>query len=364
MKIEIRNIGSSEVNDVVFACWQGFVKAIDVDCGFWCDPLVVTGISGDDLGMLRIVFVYDGEQLVAVLPFHYTASTIPFMFGLWRLGGVQARMFKLPDYEFPILNGYDRKVVFAEVTAELKKKKMYDLIMADNWPEPGRGARNVQTTYLIDMPEKFDDWMLLLSSNTRQVLRRRSRKMQREFGDGLYVKEFCIKDDMTELHRCLLEVWKNSWHGRLNRQSPPDISVLERLAEHSWVRSYVLFVEKKPVATVQGYQYNRVFMDEAPAYDDKWKSYSPGLVLNYFIIKKLFDSNVPQVVDFGFGYNQYKEMLGTRAEERGQLWQGISLKGKYILFGIKFCDMLFRTGKRLFGKSSFVAKLKAKAQRG
>jgi hypothetical protein len=236
--------------------------------------------------------------------------------------------------------------------------------MADNWPAPGRGARNVQETYLIDMPEDFDAWMMMLSSNTRQVLRRRARKMQKEFGEELYVKEFCSRAEMKDLHGYLFKVWEKSWHGRLNRQSPPDINILELLADNGWVRSFVLFVDNTPIATVQGYQYNGIFMDEAPAYDDKWKKYSPGLVLNYFIIERLFKNNTPQVVDFGFGYNQYKEMLGTRAEVRGQLWQGISLKGKYILTVIRLCDTIFKIGKRFFGKSKIATKLKVKAQRG
>jgi hypothetical protein len=354
MNIEIKND---------FSEWCNFTLMPDVYCGVWCEAEVIKSINSDE-SQLKIIYVYDDNNLVAVLPFKYTSGTIPFMLGLWRLGGIHARMLKLPDYEFGIVSSYDRRVVFAEVAAELKRKKICDLVMADNWPAPGRGARNVQETYLIDMPEDFDAWMMMLSSNTRQVLRRRARKMQKEFGEELYVKEFCSRVEMKDLHGYLFKVWEKSWHGRLNRQSPPDINILELLADNGWVRSFVLFVDNTPIATVQGYQYNGIFMDEAPAYDDKWKKYSPGLVLNYFIIERLFKNNTPQVVDFGFGYNQYKEMLGTRAEVRGQLWQGISLKGKYILTVIRLCDTIFKIGKRFFGKSKIATKLKVKAQRG
>ena len=361
MKIEIRNIDSLRADDVVFAEWCEFAQDINVKCGFWCDPRVVAGMSGDDSGVLHVAFVYDADLLVAVIPFRYTDSTIPFVLGLWRLGSVRAKLMKLGDYEFPILDSYKRKALFNEVVSELKTEKICDLVMADNWPEPGATARNIQTTYLIDMPDSLDDYMSMLSSNTRQMLRRRVRKLSKESVGDISVKMFSSENEMELLNKHLETVWKQSWHGKLHRQSPPPVDLLRTLARYGWVRSYLLFIGDVPVASVQGYQYNGTFMDEAPAYDEKWKKYSPGLVLNYYILEDLFKSNCPKIVDFGFGYNQYKETLGTRAEVRGQLWYGMNFKGRFIFVILKGCDAMFKVGKFILGKTKFVKNAKRQA---
>ncbi len=335
MKIEIKND---------FSEWRRFAEQADVACGFWCDPVVVEQFAGDK-NNLRVVYVYDADILIAVLPFRYSKDTIPFKIGLWRLGGACAEMFKLPDYEFPIKNGYERKSVFFEVADWFKKKKDADLLMADNWSGTEKYVRNIQITYLIDMPDSFDEYMRLLSSNTRQVLRRKARKIARDSGKEITYRVFCKMTEMEPLYEYLYIIWEKSWHGRLKSQPPPFLNVLKKLATSGWVRSYVLFSGETPIAYIQGYQYKGIFYDEAPAYCEDWGRHSPGLVLNYFLLQDLFADNKPAVVDFGFGYNQYKEMLGTRSDVRGQLWLAISIKGMIIRMVLGICDTVFKGGK-------------------
>ncbi len=336
--------------------WCAFVALPDTSCGFWCDPSVCV--------VERVCFVYENDRLIAVLPFNYSADTIPFRLGLWRLGSIRGRMLKLIDYEFAVFGSYKRIDIFSSVVVELKKMKSFDVVMADNWPEPESYARNVQATYLIDMPSGFEELLGMLSSNTRQALRRRVRKLNRVCDERLSVRSFSKGHEMEELFGYLCMIWKKSWHGRLSQQPPPSVEFMQRIVRYGWLRFYVLFVDDIPIASVQGYQYNRVFMDEAPAYDEDWKKYSPGLVLNYYILEDLFKSNVPDIVDFGFGYNQYKEMLGNRKEIRGQLWVKTSVKGWVIIGILRFIDVIFSVGKLLLGKGSILRKVKMRMRNG
>lgn len=336
--------------------WCAFVTLPDTSCGFWCDPSVCV--------VERVCFVYEHDTLIAVLPFNYSADTIPFRLGLWRLGGMRGRMLKLIDYEFAISGSYKRIDIFNSVVVELKKMKSFDVVMADNWPEPESYARNVQATYLIDMPSSFEEWLRMLSSNTRQALRRRMRKLDGVCNEKLGVRSFSKEHEMDELLGYLGVIWKNSWHGRLGQQPPPSLEFMQNMARNGWLRFYILFVDDMPIASVQGYQYNRVFMDEAPAYDEDWKKYSPGLVLNYYILEDLFTVDVPLTVDFGFGYNQYKEMLGNRKEIRGQLWLKTSIKGWVIISVLRFIDFIFIVGKLLLGKGAFLRKVKMRIKNG
>ena len=359
---------------VALPAWMEFAARDATSCGFWCDPAVVSEMAGLAQGQSLILATVcrDGGRL-AMLPFKMSVGPVPLFVGLFRVGSVRARSLRLYDYEFAVEAGHDRPEILAGVLSAFSRERTADVVLADNcvlddqggrvaWRHSGVALRNRQPTYVVDMPSDFDAYLSSLSSNTRQILRRRVRKMQKECGDTLHARCFRNEDEMEELLKHLSAVWESSWHGRLNRQPPPALPFLRRIAREGLVRSYVLFAGDSPAASVLGFQYKGKFSDEAPAYDDRWKSLSPGLVLNYFIIEDLFRSDPPRTVDFGFGYNQYKEMLGTRREVRGQLWMPITMRGRALVSGMKACDGIYGLGKRVPGSARAIRGMKARLQ--
>jgi len=345
--------------------WEAFVQRSDVTCGFWCDPLVATRtVAAKEL---VLVTVRDESAPRAMLPFRLADTPVALSVGLLRLGAVRTRMAKLLDGAFAASAGYARDRLLAAAVSQLRAEKTCDLVMADNWPLPGNSRlppgtvpRHRQTTYLIDMPDDFEAYLGRLSSNTRQTLRRKTRRLGREAGCAIRARCYRDPDEMPELHEQLRHVWQRSWHGRLNRQPPPAPEFLRDMAAHGWVRSYILFAGERPIAAVQGYQYKGTFMDEAPAFDDKWKPHSPGLVLNYLVLQDLFATDPPETVDFGFGYNQYKETLGTRPDPRAQPWIPLTPRGRLTLAALQCCDAIFQCGKRTLGRTGAIRTLKSK----
>jgi CelD/BcsL family acetyltransferase involved in cellulose biosynthesis len=172
------------------------------------------------------------------------------------------------------------------------------------------------------------------------------------------VRCYRAESDCDELGGHLVRVWRRSWHGKLGRQAPPEAAFLREMARLGRLRSYVLMAADAPAATVLGFQHRGTFMDEAPAYDEGWKKHSPGLVLSYLLLKDLFAGDPPRQVDFGFGYNQYKEVLGTRGERRAELWLAVTPKGRAALRAARAGDWLFRAGKAALGRFGVVRRLK------
>jgi len=228
----------------------------------------------------------------------------------------------------------------------------------------GLVVRNVQDTFLVNVCGDFPAYLSGLSANTRQMLGRKLRRMERDCGSSVTLRCFRRLDEMEELRTHLVAVWKESWHGRLGRYEPPSVDFLSRLAEKGWIRSYVLFAGDEPAASVLGLQYKGRFLDEAPAHGESWRRFSPGMVLNYLVLKDLFENDPPSVVDFGFGYNQYKATLGTEAETRGEYWLPSSARGRVVVAARRACDGVFLSAKAILGRTSAVRRLKARIRRG
>ncbi len=372
--VEISVIKNAAELGSVMAVFQGFVSESSVSCGFWCDPVIVGELIDFQNGEQLIVVEVqkDGAQ-TAVLPFKFGKFDMPLFIGLWRIGVMCAQMAKLVDYDFALVRGEDRMDVLFCAADGIKSKLGCDLIVFPNCPIGNGGdkwaghqmfRRNVQSTFLLDTGCSFDEYFEKLSANTRQTLRRKLKKMRQECGERLDLKCFREVAAVCKLHECLVSVWKNSWHGRLGRQAPPSEKFLQKAASHGWLRSYILFAKGEPVSSILGFQYKGKFLDEAPAYDRAWEKYSPGSVLFLMMLEDIFSNDKPEIVDFGFGYNQYKETLGTRRERRGEIWLPVSRKGFKLAFTARLCDSMFGFGKKIPGGVSLIRWIKARIKKG
>jgi len=367
--------GRAEFDEAVSG-WKSFSDRSDVECGFWCEPEVVGELTAlSEWDNLVLVTVFSGEKTVAVLPFRLLSAPMPLSVGLWRVGRMGADAARLFDYEFAVMKGHRRLDVLLHVVASLRQtgECSADVVVIPNskLSEGGLAAlrvvdrlqgsaiRNSQPTYLVEMKADFERYLGSLSTKTRQTLKRKAEKMQRECGE-IRVRCFRAADEMSRLQTSLKDVWGKSWHGRMGRQEPPALPFLRKMARLGWIRSYVLYVDETPVASVLGFQYRGTFLDEAPAFDPRWKRHSPGLVLNYHILQDLFSRDMPDVVDFGFGYNQYKETLGTKREMRGEIWVPVSFRGRRLVFAQRVCDAVFRVGKLTLGRLGVARRLKAR----
>jgi len=379
LKTEVTVITSREDLQQALPEWQAFASDPGVQGGVWCDPVTVSETASFDKGdSVLLARLSDGGIPVAFMPFSLGSRIVSLSIGLWGVGRPRARVARLYDFNFAARENVDRLDAIEQAFAGVRDTVACDIITAPNCSIgsgnecPGTRAaglrglsvRNVQDTFLVDLSGDFDQYLSALSSNTRQTLKRKLRRIERESGAAVTAKCFRKVSDMSELRSCLAGVWQRSWHGRLGRYEPPSVSFLSRLAEEGWIRSYVLFVGDNPAASVLGLQYRGTFLDEAPAHDQRWRDHSPGIVLNYLILQDLFSVDPPRRVDFGFGYNQYKETLGTRRDTRAELWLAASGRGRGLVMARRLSDAIFKRGKMILGRSGMVRKLKERARGG
>ncbi len=109
--------------------------------------------------------------------------------------------------------------------------------------------------------------------------------------------------------------WQARTYGQRRRDSPAEVQRLKALASMGHLRSYILSEEGKAIAFVLGFQYRGRYTYEETGYDLSRSSTSPGSILTYAAIEDLFRSDVPQVLDFGFGDGAYKRTFGNSSYE-------------------------------------------------
>ncbi len=353
--------------------WNAFIASDDVEAGLFCDPRVIEGTLDFEAGQQLVLVTRRAEGVKAgMIPFKRSRRRVRLAVGMWRIGSVAATVLSLCDFEFPVRRGTDRFSMLAGASALIRRNVPCDLLVAENCAVPGPNAAsgqaarlgrrillsNLQRTYTLVMPESFESYLSGLRPKSRGNLRRQVSKLEGAAGNALALRRYSRPEAMEELIAHVAAVWNKSWHSKFGG-GPPAAAFLKGFARAGWVRSYVLFARQEPVAFVVGYQYKGRYYYESIAYDPAWQQYSPGAVLTYLMLEELFSRDRPDIVDFGFGYNQYKEVLGNRPEDRAEIRMPLSNHGAAIVRCIGTLQEVYRTGKAVAATTGLAGRLRS-----
>jgi hypothetical protein len=174
----------------------------------------------------------------------------------------------------------------------------------------------------IELPNTFDDYLASLSSATRKGIRRTAAQVEKAFGDRLSLRRF---QDVSELDSYLRDA--ESIAARTYQRSlGVGFLVDERqrarvrmLMERGWFRSYVLYLDGRPVAFEQGEAYRSRFVSVRAGYDPAYAQHRIGAYLLVKAIEDLVEDARFSVFDFGLGDAEYKRKLAHRSIEEGDL---------------------------------------------
>jgi len=353
------------------AGWISFVEQLDTEVGFWCDPRVMRCECTCFLPQSVLVAeVRAGERLVALVPFKLAPARMPLRLGLATVGSVNATRAVLYDTPFAVVEGEDRQAVLALVLSELAAARRHDLVVVSEWPAPAdgelpfAGARAVQhqTSHRIRMPETAEAYFAGLKGHARHEVRRHARRLESAMSGRLSLRCFRCVDECDEFHRLVEQVWRRSWHACVGGAPVPPVEFLSLAARHRWLRGYVLFGREEPLAYALGYQYRGVYSYHNTAYDPQHQALSPGSVMTFLFLQQLFESDPPELVDFGSGENRYKVMLCNETREQVGYWLPMTARGRLIVAATRALDASYRSAKRLLAGTGVVERLKRRVR--
>lgn len=170
--------------------------------------------------------------------------------------------------------------------------------------------------YHIDLASgTFDDYLRRYSSKTRATLIRKVRKLAEANGGSLDWREYRTPDELAEFLPVARVVSAKSYQERLLASGLPATATytetLSALAASDAVRGYLLFLKGAPIAYVQCSAVGDVLLYMHVGYDPAYARWSPGTVLQYAIVQRLFADQRFRVFDFTEGEGDHKAFFST-----------------------------------------------------
>jgi len=177
-----------------------------------------------------------------------------------------------------------------------------------------RYLRNRQPTHFFELTGTFEDYVKGFSSKIRSNIQRRGRKLETLAQGKIECRSYGHPDTVDEFYQLARRVAERSYQERLLGIAIPDtdefVEGLRRRALNDTFRGYVLLAKDQPIA----YEYYAVEQDVIDAvytgYDPDYAEGSPGIVIMYKAIERLFAERRFRYFDLGYGDGQRKKDFG------------------------------------------------------
>jgi CelD/BcsL family acetyltransferase involved in cellulose biosynthesis len=236
----------------------------------------------------------------------------------------------LTDYLGPICSLEDRDAVAETLVGWLASKEVeWDEFDAHNMPVPlgfseflvnhsdrhgfSFKAEQEETTAVLSLPPKWDDYLAFLTPKERHELKRKRRRLGRDHPDARMRSsdEASWKADLErfiELHR--------GAEGTKGRFMGPEIADFFRLIASEfiplgWLRLDVLEIADRIVAATFGFQLDNTFYLYNSAFESSLRRLSPGYILVSQLVEDAIERGLRQF-DFLRGPERYKYQFGAR----------------------------------------------------
>lgn len=333
--------------------WSSFaVTDIDSDIDYF---MAVAGNDDYVIGphVLHIRRAADHNLLVAA---RLQKLTLPLQLGYSVLGQITLRGLIVSfDGILGSQSRADEDLVFGCLRQSLRKGEA-DIVLMRNVDVGGdryaaamastarlfRGyGQHASRRWVADIPGSFDEFLEKRSSKTRSKLRYYDRVLRKDFGNGLRVRRFERPVEMEELCRDMQAIASRSYQHGLGvafSDSPIERALIRLGLAKGWHRTWMLYLDGRPVSFWTGVAYGNTFFVGTPGFDPDFAKYSVGRFTMLRMVEDLCaDSNISRL-DFGQGEAEYKSSFG----------RAVRLESEILLISARPYPMLLMMTHSLF----------------
>ena len=169
--------------------------------------------------------------------------------------------------------------------------------------------------YYVDLAGSFEGYLKKFSSKSRSTLLRKVRKFAKLSGGQICWRAFSRHEEMAEFHRLATQVSMKTYQQKLLGLGIPDddefVDRLLQLAEQDRARGYILFLQTQPIGYLYCPVQDDVLLYQYLGYDPEYQHLSPGTVLQYLVLERLFQQARFKIFDFTEGEGQHKAFFST-----------------------------------------------------
>ena len=176
-------------------------------------------------------------------------------------------------------------------------------------------VRQKYTRYYADLTGGFDAYLASLSSNARQGVKRKAKKIAQVSGGDLDIRAYRTPAELEAFHdiarRIALRTYQEKLMGEGLPASPEFIQGMLTAAAADNVRAWLLFIAGEPAAYLYCPAHGETLVYEYVGHDPAFNDLSPGAVLQIEAFRDLFDEGKFARFDFTEGDGQHKRQYAT-----------------------------------------------------
>jgi GNAT acetyltransferase-like protein len=184
-------------------------------------------------------------------------------------------------------------------------------------PERIRYVPRQYDYFFIDLRGAFADYLSRLSGQARHNLRRVLRRFAELSGGTIAFQEFREPERMTEFHRLAMAVSRKTYQRRLLEDGlPADPEFGRQLTEKARcgaVRGFILSLRDSPAAFGLCVAEGDILVYQRTGYDPDLRRHSPGNVLFYLMLERIYAERRFRLLDMGGGDHPYKSVFATNS---------------------------------------------------
>ena len=180
-------------------------------------------------------------------------------------------------------------------------------------------VRQRYTRHYTDFAGGFEAWFETLSSNARQQMRRKAKKIAQQSGGDLDIRSFRSPDKLESFHdvarRISLRTYQEKLLGNGLPATPEFIQSMLSQAAADNVRAWLLYIAGEPAAYLYCPVVDGVVIYAHVGHDPAFNDLSPGAVLQLEAMRDLFEEGRFTRFDFTEGDGQHKRQFATGGVE-------------------------------------------------
>lgn len=168
----------------------------------------------------------------------------------------------------------------------------------------------------VDLQQSISEYLKKFASKSRYTLLKKVRKFTALAGSHAEMREFRRPEEMKEFLAQARQISVKTYQERLLLHSGiPGHAGFEDemriLAENDSVRAYTLCLQERPLAYLCCTATNGNLVYRFVGHDPQYGNVSPGVVLQYLALDRLFEERRFKMLDFTEGTNQHKQFFST-----------------------------------------------------
>lgn len=201
-------------------------------------------------------------------------------------------------------------------------------------------ASPLEPRWILNIPHSWEEFLKIRSTNTRNNIRRHERKLKERCKSLETVLHFSGDGETFErIWSDVMEVFRSTYQYRLSLSPLKDPNArrtwdhLDRLGR---LAVTLVRADGKPVAFAWAQIYKDCAALGTPGYDPAMADLFVGEYAILRLIELLIETGKLKTLDYGLGYSQYKQTLGTSCQLEGHIrLYSTSSKGKRLYFLMK-----------------------------